>query len=265
MTSVPRPVISDARFWLIASLADASGKTGHALFCRVILIMRESRFAEFTSADAARLVGTFSFSYYVCSRGIGLPRWPARPAFANTEFGDLMAEFKSGGMAACGVPGQGLDGARFREAMSHVAAAVHIVTTGGPAGLGGITATSVVSITAEPPMMLFCINKISPSAARMIENGVFCINTLSPLHEPLADIFAGRTGHHLDERFASGEWTKLVTGAPVLKRAAVVFDCRLAEVKEVMTHFIMIGSVEAVEYGRRGSGLTYAHREYGNV
>jgi len=176
-----------------------------------------------------------------------------------------MAEFKSGRIDACAGPGQGLDGARFREAMSHVAAAVHIVTTGGPAGLGGITATSVASITVEPPMMLFCISKNSPSAARMIENGVFCINTLSSSHEPLADIFAGRTGHHLEERFASGEWAKLVTGAPVLKRAAAAFDCRLAEVKEVMTHLIMIGAVEAVEYGRRGSGLTYAHREYGNI
>ncbi|HEV7910334.1 MAG TPA: flavin reductase, partial [Methylocella sp.] len=52
------------------------------------------------------------------------------------------------------VPGQRFDPARFRDAMSRVAAAVHIVTTNGPAGLAGITATSVASITDEPPMML---------------------------------------------------------------------------------------------------------------
>jgi len=176
-----------------------------------------------------------------------------------------MAELKTGRIDVCAGPGQSLDGARFREAMSHVAAAVHIVTTGGSAGLGGITATSVASITVEPPMMLFCIGKNSPSAARMIENGVFCINTLAPSQEGLADIFAGRTGQHLDERFASGEWAKLVTGAPVLKHAVAAFDCRLTEVKEVMTHYIMIGAVEAVDYGRRGSSLTYAHRAYGNI
>jgi flavin reductase len=174
-----------------------------------------------------------------------------------------MAELNDGRMDTCAVPGQGLDGARFREAMSRVAAAVHIVTTGGPAGLGGITATSVASITVEPPMMLFCINKTSPSAARVIGNGVFCINTLASSHEPLADVFAGRTGHCLEERFASAEWTKLVTGAPVLRSAAAVFDCRLAEVKEVMTHFVMIGTVEAVDYGGQASNLSYAHRKYG--
>lgn len=160
------------------------------------------------------------------------------------------------------LPRQGLDSARFREAMSHVAASVHIVTTDGPAGLAGITATSVASITVEPPMMLFCINRNSPSAVRMVENGVFCINTLSPSDEALADIFAGRTDHHLEERFTSGEWTKLSTGAPVLTSAVAVFDCRLIEVKDVATHYIVIGAVEAVEFGPESNNLTYAHRKY---
>ncbi|HUB64851.1 MAG TPA: flavin reductase family protein [Methylocella sp.] len=175
-----------------------------------------------------------------------------------------MAELKTERIECAG-PGKALDGARFREAMSRVAAAVHIVTTGGRAGLAGITATSVASITVEPPMMMFCINKSSPTAARVIENGVFCINTLIPSHEALADIFAGRTGHHLDGRFTSGEWTKIVTGAPVLRNAAAVFDCRLVEVKEVMTHLIVIGAVEAVDYGEQTCNLIYAHRRYGAI
>jgi flavin reductase len=176
-----------------------------------------------------------------------------------------MAKPKNGRMELGAVPGLGLDPARFRDAMRRVAAAVHIVTTNGPAGLAGITATSVASITDEPPMMLFCINKTSPSAARMIENGVFCINTLGPSHEALADIFAGRTGHYLDERFSGGEWTKLVTGAPVLRRAAAAFDCRLVEAKSVVTHFVMIGAVEAADFGPAGGNLSYAHRKYGTV
>ena len=158
-----------------------------------------------------------------------------------------------------------IDESRFREAMSRVATAVHIVTTGGPAGLGGITASSVASITIEPPMMLFCINKTSPSTERVIKNGVFCINTLTASHEALANVFAGRTGHHLDERFTWAEWTKLLTGAPVLRHAAAVFDCRLTEVKEIMTHFVMIGAVEAVDYGQQDCNLTYANRRYGSV
>jgi flavin reductase len=181
------------------------------------------------------------------------------------DAGEDMAKPKNGRMETRAVLGHGLDPARFRDAMSRVAAAVHIVTTDGPAGLAGITATSVASITDEPPMMLFCINKTSPSAARMIENGVFCINTLAPPHAALADIFAGRTGHYLDERFAAGEWTKLATGAPVFRRAAAAFDCRLVEAKSVITHFVMIGAVEASDFGPEGGNLSYAHRKYGTA
>ena len=164
---------------------------------------------------------------------------------------------KSGLAAAAPV-----DAGLFREAMSRVAGAVHIVTTAGAAGLGGITASAVTSITVEPPMMLLCINKTSPSAERMMKNGVFCINTLAASDQPLSDIFAGRTDQHLEERFVTGAWTKLVTGAPVLSTALAAFDCRFVEAKEVTTHLIVIGVVEAVAHVPEGTALLYAHRKY---
>lgn len=163
------------------------------------------------------------------------------------------------------VPQPPLDEAKFREAMSRVTAAVHIVTTDGPAGLAGITATAVTSITAEPPMMLFCINKASPSAQRIIANGAFCINTLAKTQVTLADIFAGRTGKHLDDKFTHGEWTKLVTGCPVLKDCAAFFDCHLIEAKDIMTHFVMIGTVAEVGFGPENATLNYGYRRYLSV
>jgi flavin reductase len=155
-----------------------------------------------------------------------------------------------------------IDSGRFREAMSRVAGAVHVVTTAGPAGLGGITASSVTSITLDPPMMLFCINTASPSAQRILDNRVFCINTLTAADQQLSDVFAGRTHQHLEERFTAGEWTKLATGAPVLNSALAAFDCRLVEAKEVSTHLIVMGIVEAVEIASGGEALLYAHRKY---
>ncbi|VFU08893.1 FMN reductase (NADH) RutF 2 [Methylocella tundrae] len=173
-----------------------------------------------------------------------------------------MAELTVGGADLAAPLGFGPDSIHFRNAMSRIAAAVHIVTTNGPAGLGGITVTSVTSITLDPAMMLFCINKASASVDRIVENGVFCINALTPAHQVLADIFAGRTDQRLEERFAGADWTKLATGSPALREAAASFDCRLVEAKEVGTHLIMIGLVEAVVYGPEGESLVYAHRRY---
>ncbi|MGH6858305.1 MAG: flavin reductase family protein, partial [Methylocella sp.] len=67
------------------------------------------------------------------------------------------------------------------------------------------------------------------------------------------------------ERFAGGEWTKLATGAPVLRSAAAAFDCRLVEAKSVLTHFVMIGAVEAADFSPEGGNLSYAYRKYGTV
>jgi len=151
---------------------------------------------------------------------------------------------------------------RFREAMSRVGSAVHIVTTGGPAGFAGVTASAVTSVTAEPPTMLFCLNKTSHAAPLLVENGVFCINTLASAHQDLSDIFAGRTEHRLEERFAAATWGKLATGAPVLTSALAAFDCRLVEAKEMSTHLILIGRVEAVEVAPKTEALLYMHRTY---
>lgn len=159
----------------------------------------------------------------------------------------------------------GPDPAHFREAMSRVGASVQVITTAGPAGLAGITATSATSISLEPATMLFCITRTSPSAARIIENGVFCINVLGPAHRALAEVFAGRTGVRLEQRFAGDDWRKLATGSPVLRQAAASFDCRLAEAKAVGTHFVMIGLVEAVAYGAPGDTLAYVRRSYGTL
>src|SRR5271154_3277575 len=111
----------------------------------------------------------------------------------------------------------------FREAMSRLGAAVHIVTTAGGAGKSGFTATAVCSVSDQPAMLLVCLNRRSNSAPVLSQNGVFCVNTLGAAEKNLANMFAGRSGVHLEDRFGVGEWTTLKTGSPVLATAVVAF------------------------------------------
>ena len=150
----------------------------------------------------------------------------------------------------------------FREAMSRIVASVHIVATDGPAGMAGITANSVTSISDSPAIMLACVNRSSHSAPRFLANGNFCINTLAADDEALAEDFAGRTGLHLDARFARGSWDKLASGAPVLASAVAVFDCRLMEVRDIATHHLLIGEVLAVRHLKGMPSLAYHNRHY---
>ena len=150
----------------------------------------------------------------------------------------------------------------FREAMSRLGAAVHIVTTAGLAGKSGFTATAVCSVSDQPATLLVCLNRSSGSAPLLAQNGVFCVNTLGAGEEKLADLFAGRTGVQRHERFATGEWITLRTGAPVLASAVVAFDCRTIEIKAVASHNVIFGVVEAVRLGPNGPALVYHERAY---
>ncbi|MFC4173156.1 flavin reductase family protein [Microvirga sp. GCM10011540] len=156
----------------------------------------------------------------------------------------------------------GLDSVLFREGMSHVAAAVHVVTTDGPAGRAGFTATAVTPVTDSPASLLVCVNTEGRSGQSLLANGVFCVNTLGAADREVADIFAGRADLHGQDRFSRGRWETLATGAPALGTSLVSFDCRLSEARIVATHHVIIGEIVAIRIGETQPALVYQNRLY---
>ena len=155
-----------------------------------------------------------------------------------------------------------VDDVAFRDAMRRVVTAVHVVTSDGAHGRAGLTASAVASVSDQPPTVLVCLNGQSKSAARLIANGVFCINTLGEGDEEIAATFAGRTDLPHHRRFERGAWSRLATGAPLLASSLVAFDCRLTDVRRIATHDIILGEVLAVRAGRDAAPLAYFDRDY---
>jgi len=147
--------------------------------------------------------------------------------------------------------------------MARLGAAVNIITSDGPGGRSGLTASAVCSVTDDPPTLLICINRNSDNNAAFRRNGVVCINTLAHDHEELSRLFAGSAV--MEDRFAAGAWTTLETGAPVLEGAAVSFDCRIKEASEVGTHTVFFCEVEAIAVGPLTEGLIYFGRAYHRI
>lgn len=155
------------------------------------------------------------------------------------------------------------DAARFREAMSRVPAAVHVVTTDGPGGRHGATATAVTSVTDDPPTLLVCLNLASTIHARIALNGVLAVSVLRAEHEPIARAFARSSRGAPDDRFAHGRWDRLATGAPTLTDAIAVFDGRVTSQHTVGTHAVLFVRIEAVRTpGAATPGLLYHRRDY---
>jgi flavin reductase (DIM6/NTAB) family NADH-FMN oxidoreductase RutF len=153
----------------------------------------------------------------------------------------------------------------FRDAMSRLGAAVHVVTTAGPGGKTGFTATAVCSVSDAPPTLLVCLNRRSNGGPILRENKVFCVNTLGADCQTVADVFAGRTGAVSLQRFATGSWSILKTGAPVLAEAVVAFDCRVTEIRAVASHNVVFGAVVDIRLGSAGPALVYHDRAYKRV
>ena len=150
----------------------------------------------------------------------------------------------------------------YRDAMSHFAGAVHVVTTEGPAGRRGVTVSAAASVSDDPPTILVCLNRHNPNNSVFFDNGVFALNTLAVRHEAMASAFAGLTDLPQEDRFAMGQWTTLSTGSPVLADAMATFDCEITEARDLATHRVLFGKVTGLALADSLNPLIYFNRAW---
>lgn len=153
--------------------------------------------------------------------------------------------------------------AGFLQAMAEAATGVTLVTTDGPAGRFGVTVSAFASVSADPPMLLACINRKSPAATAIAANGGFCVNVLSAAQSYLADVFAGRSERFRPYDFECAAWER-AEGGWRLADSIASFACALDRDIAAATHQILIGRVletHRAELSCAGS-LVYARRAY---
>lgn len=157
-----------------------------------------------------------------------------------------------------------VDKITFRDAMAGLGAAVNVITTDGESGLAGFTASAVCGVTDEPPTLLVCINRASRNNTVMRENGRLCVNVLAADQQDVAMRFATKD-LAIEERFASANWERLETGAPVLRGAVSALDCEIVSVNEVGTHTVFYCEIKAACTSGNRDGLIYFARDFHRV
>jgi flavin reductase len=153
------------------------------------------------------------------------------------------------------------DLADFKEGMRQLTAGVTIVTTAVGGARNGLTATAVCSLSAEPPMLLACVNREAGAHDPTLQSRVFCVNVLAEKHLDLATQFASSS--RTAERFTTGNWGTLVTGAPVLMDALASFDCLLGQTLKAETHTVLVGRVQGVRSDATQEPLLYSRGKFG--
>ena len=150
----------------------------------------------------------------------------------------------------------------FRQAMRSFAGNVSVITVGRGAERSGLVATSTVSLSVEPAMMLVCVNRGASSWPLFARYRHFGINALRPDQQEIAERFSGKGGVKGAERYALGDWQQDENGAPLLTGAAVAIDCVLEDMIDRETHSILIGRVTSVQIGDATGALVYWHGQY---
>lgn len=151
---------------------------------------------------------------------------------------------------------------QFRNAMASLAAAVNVITTDGPRGRCGITASAVCSVTDTPPTMLVCINQSSYVHDVLHGNRNVCINVLGAQGQDPARVFAGMAGCTMEERFERCAWHAGRLDVPLLDDAIATLEGRIVESKTVGSHSVIFVQIEHIDMRGEGDGLVYFGRQF---
>ncbi|MVW85806.1 flavin oxidoreductase [Pseudomonas sp. PB101] len=149
----------------------------------------------------------------------------------------------------------------FRRALGNFATGVTVVTAATEDGRKvGVTANSFNSVSLDPPLILWSIDKRSSSHEVFEAAGHFAVNVLAADQIDLSNNFAKPK----EDRFAEIEFEAGEGGAPVFVDCSARFHCEKFQQVDGGDHWIMIGKVVAFDdFGR--SPLLYHQGAYSMV
>ena len=136
------------------------------------------------------------------------------------------------------------DPRQFRQALGAFTTGVTIVTTRGQDGQDyGLTANSFNSVSIDPPLVLWSINKDSSSAQAFTEGSHFAVHILATDQEALSNRFAKSAS----DKFQALELQRGPCDVPLLDGCSARFQCKTTYQYEGGDHIILVGEVLAFD------------------
>jgi len=133
----------------------------------------------------------------------------------------------------------------FKSVMAQVAATVTVVTTRIDDAPVGLTVSAFLSVSADPAIVLVCVDKATASLQAMLEADGFTVNIMPEGTEEAAMLFAT----HGADKFGPTSWKEpsTPTAGPVLASAFASLECATIDRVEVGDHWVLYGQVVHAE------------------
>ncbi|MEM1138549.1 MAG: flavin reductase family protein [Pseudomonadota bacterium] len=146
----------------------------------------------------------------------------------------------------------------FRDALGRFATGVTVVSCleeGGDPGREravGFTANSFTSLSLDPPLVLWCIDKLATGYRLFTETDHFTINLLSSEQKSLAM----RMANAADNGLQADEWMPGGHGQPLIRGSIGALECARETLFPGGDHTIIVARVLAA-HGHEGEPLIY--------
>ncbi len=129
----------------------------------------------------------------------------------------------------------------FKAAFRHHPSGVAVITLESSAGPVALTASSVFSVSAEPPMLVFSVSHMASASKPLHEVDTLVVHLIATPQLDLAKLCA----KHGADRFAGDVWTwaRYESGEPYFEAPAVRLRCRIAQRVEAGASTLIVGEV----------------------
>ncbi len=152
-----------------------------------------------------------------------------------------------------------VDSQAFRRALGSFTTGVCIVTCP-PSSQGAapvaLTVSSFASVSLEPPLVLWCIDKASDRFSAFNAADAYGVSVLGEGQDAVSVAFAG------DGRLCDVPTRIAQTGAPLIEGAIAQLDCRVAARHDAGDHVILVGEVLTIAVADERPPLVYHRGRY---
>jgi flavin reductase (DIM6/NTAB) family NADH-FMN oxidoreductase RutF/predicted transcriptional regulator len=138
-----------------------------------------------------------------------------------------------------------VEGKQFRSAMSQFLTGVAVVTVGDTDAPRCITVNSLTSVSLDPPILLVCFDRRSPSLAALLQRRSFGISILSEGQRHLADRFGSRETVE-NPHAVEPEIRDELGGVPMLAGALAQIVCDIEQSLEAGSHTVIFGTPRTI-------------------
>jgi flavin reductase (DIM6/NTAB) family NADH-FMN oxidoreductase RutF len=148
---------------------------------------------------------------------------------------------------------------QFLIAMRFLASSVSVISAKDSSGnLFAMTASSVTSLTMDPPSILVCVNNGATIHDVLMKGENLCINILQKTQQEISNICSSKELE--STRFQNDFWD--TSDIPFIKDSQANIFCKVDETVSYHTHKIVIGSVIHSQSAETFNTLMYADGGY---